>query len=98
MQRLQLPKRHHESFEAVHHVAVSALAKAFALRDVVLVHMSALGITCTMKNCFSRSKLHGERAILVGLAENEVGANPRLIIHVPQKFSLSFARISTGFV
>jgi len=52
-----------ETFYAVHHLAVAALAKACALKNIPLVHMSALGITQAI-NPYTMSKLMGEQAIL----------------------------------
>lgn len=59
-----LRERKNESYEAVHHGAVAALARACKVRGIALVHMSALGITGSVSNRFSLSKLAGERAIL----------------------------------
>jgi len=58
-----LRERKNESFDAVHHKAVAALAKACRLLDVVLVHVSALGIDDRVASEFSLSKLRGEKAI-----------------------------------
>jgi len=59
-----LRERHTESFEQVHHLAVSALARACLDRNVPLIHMSALGIDKAVKSEFSLSKLRGEKCIL----------------------------------
>lgn len=58
-----LRERKGETFMAVHHGAVVALASACAERAIPLVHMSALGIT-QAKNHYTFSKLLGEQAIL----------------------------------
>ena len=60
-----LRERKGETFMAVHHHAVVALASACAERSIPLVHMSALGIT-QAKNTYTFSKLLGEQAILNG--------------------------------
>jgi len=59
-----LRERPGESYDSVHHIAVSALASLCAKNKVPLVHMSALGITHGVTGDFSLSKLRGEKAIL----------------------------------
>jgi len=58
-----LRERYRESFDAVHHRAAGALARACAKRNIRLVHVSALGIDGPVRCEFSRSKLRGESAI-----------------------------------
>lgn len=58
-----LRERKGETFEAVHHLAVAALATACKQRSIPLVHVSALGIDGPVCNEFSTSKRRGEYAI-----------------------------------
>ncbi len=59
-----LRPRWRESYEAVHHHAVAALAEATARRNMRLVHVSALGLRPDARSRFIRSKWHGEQALL----------------------------------
>jgi uncharacterized protein YbjT (DUF2867 family) len=67
-----LRQRHGETYEAVHHLAVAALAQACHERTLRLVHISALGLVPTRadgqivqhRSRFLRSKVLGERALL----------------------------------
>jgi len=59
-----LRERKAESFDKIHHLAVSALSRACKKRNIPLVHMSALGIDGLVKNEFANSKLRGETAII----------------------------------
>ncbi len=59
-----LRPRWRESYEAVHHRAVAALGQATALRNMRLVHVSALGLRPDARSRFIRSKWHGEQALL----------------------------------
>ncbi len=54
-----------ESYEAVHHTAVAALAAAACGRGVRLVHVSALGLGPDAGSRFIRSKWQGEQALLL---------------------------------
>jgi NADH dehydrogenase len=58
-----LRERKGETFMAVHHDGVMALANTCAAQGIPLVHMSALGIT-QAKNEYTFSKLLGEQAII----------------------------------
>lgn len=59
-----LRERKAESFDAVHHSAVKALAHACRARHISLVHMSALGIDGQSENPYMLSKLRGEEGIV----------------------------------
>ncbi len=59
-----LREREGETYEAVHHLAVGALAKACKQHSIPLVHVSALGIDGPVRNDYSVSKLRGENAII----------------------------------
>ncbi len=59
-----LRKRRGESFDAVHHLAVDALARACKAHDIPLIHVSALGIDGKVHNANTVSKLLGEKAII----------------------------------
>lgn len=59
-----LRERRGETFDAVHHRATGALAKACRNHGIALVHVSALGINGPVYSEFSSSKLLGESAIL----------------------------------
>ncbi|HVF65873.1 MAG TPA: NAD-dependent epimerase/dehydratase family protein [Casimicrobiaceae bacterium] len=60
-----LRPRWRESYDAVHHLAPAALARACASTTpcIRLVHVSALGLSDRARSGFIRSKLDGERAI-----------------------------------
>ena len=58
-----LRERKDESFETVHHLSVSALARTCQKHDIPLIHMSALGLSADIKDEFIASKLHGENSI-----------------------------------
>jgi len=59
-----LRERFGETYEQVHHLAVSHLANACARRNIQLVHVSAMAIEKTSYSEFSGSKLRGEQALL----------------------------------
>ena len=58
-----LRERTDETFAAVHHEAVAALAESCEARNISLIHVSALGIDTPVCSEFSLSKLRGEQAI-----------------------------------
>jgi NADH dehydrogenase len=58
-----LRERRRETYERVHHRAVAALAGACALRDLRLVHVSALGLHAEARSRFITSKVSGEHAV-----------------------------------
>jgi NADH dehydrogenase len=53
-----------ESYDAVHHTAVAALAGAAASARIRLIHISALGLRADAQSGFIRSKWNGEQALL----------------------------------
>ena len=59
-----LRQRWGESYEALHHLAPSAIAQACASTNTRFVHVSALGLSATAKSRFLTSKVRGEQAIL----------------------------------
>ncbi|MEE9331348.1 MAG: sugar nucleotide-binding protein [Methylophilaceae bacterium] len=63
-----LRERKSESYEAIHHLAVAALAQACAWHEISLIHLSALGLSEHADSGFIRSKLAGERAVLASSA------------------------------
>ena len=58
-----LRERKGETYEAVHHLAVGALARACKQHSIPLVHVSALGIDGPVHNEFSATKRRGEDEI-----------------------------------
>ena len=58
-----LRERTDETFAAVHHKAVAALAQSCEIMNIPLIHVSALGIDTPVRSEFSLSKLRGEQAI-----------------------------------
>lgn len=67
-----LRERHGETFGAVHHEAVGALANACAAENIALLHVSALGIDNPIQNEFSLSKQRGEQAILASTCKGAI--------------------------
>lgn len=64
-----LRERAGESYEAIHHLAVGALAKACEHLTIKLIHISALGLENPVRSAFARSKKNGEQAIMSGDAD-----------------------------
>ena len=58
-----LRERKGESFDAVHNLALGALARACKQHNIPLIHVSALGIDAPLNNEFAASKLRGESAM-----------------------------------
>jgi NADH dehydrogenase len=58
-----LRERGHETYDAVHHRAAGALARACAYSGLRLVHVSALGLRKSARSRFIHSKIAGERAV-----------------------------------
>jgi uncharacterized protein YbjT (DUF2867 family) len=58
-----LRERGPETYDAVHHRAPGALARACAYSGLRLVHVSALGLRASARSRFILSKIAGERAI-----------------------------------
>jgi NADH dehydrogenase len=59
-----LRPRWRESYDAVHHRSVAALAQATQARGLRLLHVSALGLRGDARSRFIRSKWQGEQALL----------------------------------
>ncbi len=53
-----------ETYEKLHHLAPTAIAKACTKFNVRLIHISAIGLTGEAKSRFIRSKFAGEQGIL----------------------------------
>ncbi len=64
-----LRQRHQETYEQVHHQAVVHLAAACAVKNVRLVHLSALGLENSLRSRFSTSKRAGEWALMNSAAD-----------------------------
>ncbi len=64
-----LRERIGESYDAIHHRAPAALARACAAQGKRMIHVSALGLTEMAYSRFLRSKLAGERAIAASGAD-----------------------------
>jgi uncharacterized protein YbjT (DUF2867 family) len=73
-----LRERWGESYDAVHHLAPAAIAKACAENDVRFVHVSALGLSPDASSRFIRSKIAGENAIKASGADFTI-ARPSLL-------------------
>lgn len=58
-----LRQRYRETYDAVHHLAPSALASACARCGTRFVHVSALGLSLEARSRFLTSKVRGEQAI-----------------------------------
>lgn len=58
-----LRQRIGESYDAIHHVAPAAIAKACKARNTRFIHVSALGLTADARSRFLTSKYKGEQAI-----------------------------------
>jgi NADH dehydrogenase len=58
-----LRQRGRETYDRVHHRAPAALAEACRLRNIRVIHISALGLSPDSRSRFLRSKLAGERAL-----------------------------------
>jgi uncharacterized protein YbjT (DUF2867 family) len=67
-----LRERVGESYDAVHRRAPAALAKACALENIRLVHVSALGLSAKASSRFLRSKFAGEQAIAASGADYSI--------------------------
>lgn len=59
-----LRQRRGETYDAIHHRAPAALAKACSESNTRFVHVSALGLSATARSRFLTSKWHGDEAIL----------------------------------
>jgi NADH dehydrogenase len=64
-----LRQRGAETYDAVHHRAVAALAAACAQLSRRLVHVSALGLDAPARSRFLTSKRHGERALMASAGD-----------------------------
>lgn len=64
-----LRERKGESYNAVHNVAVATLAQACALKNIRLLHVSAIGLSANARSRFIQSKFAGEQAIMASGAK-----------------------------
>ena len=58
-----LRQRPNESYQSIHNLAPAALALACSIKNVRLVHVSALGLCANAKSRFLTSKYNGEQGI-----------------------------------
>jgi uncharacterized protein YbjT (DUF2867 family) len=73
-----LRERPNETYDAVHHRAPAALARACETLGLRLIHVSALGLHDGARSRFIRSKLAGERAIASSNADYRI-VRPSLV-------------------
>ena len=59
-----LRERKDESYNDIHTVAPTAMAKACAKMEIRLIHISAIGLSIEAKSGFIRSKYLGEQSII----------------------------------
>jgi len=64
-----LRQRWNETYDSVHHQAVSELANACAERNIRFIHISALGLNNPLQSRFLKSKLRGEQALVKSAAD-----------------------------
>lgn len=73
-----LRPRWRESYEQIHTLAPRALARACAVQDIPLLHISALGLQANSSSRFLRSKVAGERGIIAAQGRSVIVRVPLL--------------------